>query len=240
MAAELLLCIPGPWVDRSEFARTVITLEPKGRYMFAGLVLADIAAKDHVLLEIHPADPHMSEAFRLAGQGKLPPELLLSLERHKSVAYLHFSADLMSQRERVLSFSQVVRSAGDIAVKVESAGVAHTWERWTGLLEGTPFERYCAVVTLIGDEQFYYSCGMHHFGLPECEVPRSLKPAEAADLMNRFNFWQVVEDPTLTDGHTFSVARDSPHFVLGRKQDMRHEPGHPFFNPHGIWHLDEA
>lgn len=240
METELLLCIPGPWADQSDFLRTVVGLEPKGRYMFAGRILADLAAKDHVPLEIHAADKHLAEAFQLAGQGKLPPELLTSLERHESVAYLHFPADLASHRQRIASFSQVIRRAGGIAVKVESSGVAHTWERWTHLLAGTPFEQYCAVVTLIGDQRSYSSCGMHHYGLPECEVASSLAVAEAADLMNRFNFWRVLENPVLAGGHTFGVAPESPHFVLTRKPDSRHEPGHPFFNPHGVWHLDAA
>ncbi len=237
VATEMILCIPGPWADRSEFLRAVITLEPKGRYMFAGLVLADLVAKDHVPLEIHSADPHMAQAFKLAGQGRLPPEVMHSLQQHKSAAYLHFPADMASQRQRIVSFSQIIRSAGGIAVKVESSGVAHPWERWMDLLGGTPFEQYSALVTLIGDERSYYSCGMHHFGLPECEVSNSFAVAEAADLMNRFNFWQAAENPALADGHTFSVAQEAPRFAMHRKPDTRHEPNHPSFNPHGVWQL---
>jgi len=40
MESALLICVPGPWKDRGAFLRQVITLEPKGRYMFAGAILA--------------------------------------------------------------------------------------------------------------------------------------------------------------------------------------------------------
>ena len=61
------------------------------------------------------------------------------------------------------------------------------------MLSGSTFDIYCSVTTLIGDVGQYFSCGMHHFGLPECSTPRSLEPSTAADLMNRFNMWQIVE-----------------------------------------------
>nr|WP_186329618.1 hypothetical protein [Variovorax boronicumulans] len=58
--------------------------------------------------------------------------------------------------------------------------------------------------------------------------------------MNRFNFWQLVESPVLQSGHTFSVSPDHPRFVLTKIKDARHEPDDPFFNPAGLWRLDEA
>src|SRR5262249_53529116 len=139
-----------------------------------------------------------------------------------------------------LKFGTVLRRAGGIAVKVESAGIAHTWERWSELLTGTPFDLYCAVVVLVADEEQYYSCGMHHFLLPECAVPRSMPLADAAELMNQFNFWRMVETPAVADGHTFSLTASSPRFRMTLEPDRRHESDDPFHNEHGVWNLRDA
>jgi hypothetical protein len=240
MNPEMILCIPGPWADRKEFLHQVISFEPKGRYLWAGAVLMDTKSQDHVPLEFCEADEHMPRAFEIASQGKLQAATLDRIRAHKSLVYAHFPLDLPDQRERVLKYSALLRDLGGIAVKVETSGVAHEWERWFSLLTGTPFQRYTAVVTLVGDREYYYSCGMHHFGLPECEVPRALPPGEAADLMNRFNNYLLAENPTLSSGHTFSLAQDAPRYLLTHLKDERHEPEEDdlFWNPHGIWRLD--
>jgi hypothetical protein len=81
---------------------------------------------------------------------------------------------------------------------------------------------------------------MHHFGLPECAFPTSVPIGEAADLMDRFNFWQIAEAPILKSGHTFSLWEGAPHYRLTRDSDSNHEPGHPLFNRHGVWFLNAA
>jgi hypothetical protein len=247
--AEMILCVPGRWKDRAEFVRQVVSLDDaakspagdaNGRYMFAGTILADLGAKDHVPLDFCPADTNLPRAFEIAGQGKIPDELLALLKQHSAVAYLRFALDLPRERERILSFSSLLRRIGGLAVKVESSGIAHTWERWSQLLSGTPFELYSAVVVLVRDEKYYHSCGMHHFGLPECAAPRSMSAPDAADLINRFNYWRIIEHPVLSDGHTFSVTPSAPHFRMTLEPDSRHEVDDPFHNAHGVWCLRGA
>ena len=235
---ELIICIPGTWADRNDFLRRVITYEPKGRYMFAGAVLADVGDKDHVPLDFFSADPNLTNAFKIAGQGRIPSEILAMISEHTSVVYLHFPLDLLDQRERVLKYTQIIQRLGGIAIKVESAGVAHSWERWFALLSGSPFDVYSSAVVLVGDRDYYFSCGMHHFGLPECEAPRSIPVSEAADLMNHFNFWQIVERPSLAPGHTFGMAETAPTFRLSLQPDARHDKEDLFYNSHGIWRLN--
>lgn len=237
MSTELILCIPGPWKDRSDFIRRVITLDPMARYMFAGGVLADTISKDHVAVEFAAADPRMSETFELAGQGQIAAPLLSEIEKHQSVVYMHFRSDMQAERDRLIKFTKLLQQLGGLAIKVESAGVAHDWDRWFSLLEGSLFDLYCASVLLIGSEDHYYSCGMHHFGLPECAVPTSVDPGEAADLMNRFNFWRISEGPTLHSGHTFSLSKDEPAWLMKLAPDEQHEAEDLFFNPHGVWFL---
>jgi hypothetical protein len=154
--------------------------------------------------------------------------------------YLHFPLDIRAQRERLIKFTKLLQRLGGLAVKVESAGTAHSWERWFNLLNGSLFDLYCSAVVLVGGTDHFYSCGMHHFGLPECAVPTSVDIGEAADLMNRFNFWQIDEVPTLKSGHTFSLSEDSPRYRVTLQSDNRHEADDTFFNPNGVWYLSAA
>lgn len=208
--------------------------------MFAGGMLADLHCKDHVAVEFTAHDAKIGKAFEIAGHGKISEPILAQIRKHQSVVFLHFPIDLRSQRERLLKFTRLMQRLGGIAVKIESAGIAHSWERWFTLLEGSVFDLYCAAIVLIGGKDHYYSCGMHHFGLPECAVPASIPIVEAADLMNRFNFHQISEEPTLVSGHTFSLSSDAPIFRLTLKDDESHDTDHPFFNELGVWFLSAA
>lgn len=240
MERELIICIPGPWRDRADFIGRVITTEPKGRFMFAAGILADIRQQDHVPLEFCDPYARMGEAFEIAGQGKLPQECLERIRRHTAVVYLHFPINFQEQRERVAKFTSVIQQAGGIAVKVESAGVAHTWETWESRLRGSMFDLYCCAIVLVGDKHSFYSCGMHHFGLPECEVPSFMGAASGADLINRFNSWRINDRPEIRSGENFSLSANEPPFRLELRPDTRHSPDTLFYNAHGVWFLTRA
>jgi hypothetical protein len=237
MEQEIILCIPGPWTSQSEFVRAIVTTEPIGEFMFAGRILAHPKGNDHVGVTYEDGDPRMAESFEIAGQGKLSQATLQQIASHGGVAYLHFPMDLPGQRERIIKFTDVVRRAGGIAIKVESSGVAHEWDAWAYRLTGEEFDLYCSACLLVADEDQFYSCGMHHFGVPECSVPSQMGIADAADLINQFNLFQIIDRPRLATGHTFSVDEDAPSYQLTLEQDHRSEPDDLFYNPHGVWVL---
>ena len=182
----------------------------------------------------------MRHAFDLAGQGKLTDEVLDAVDGHASVVYLRLPPSLLDQRIQAAKFTRLLQSIGGAAIKVETAGVAHTWERWNQLMAGTPFDVYTAAITLVADDEYFYSCGMHNFSLPDCEVSRSLGIEVAAELMNKFNYWRLTEKPVLEDRQTFSLTSAAPRFRLLRVKDARYEAGDTFFNPRGLWRLHEA
>ena len=124
MDRELIICVPGPWSDRSVFLRHIITHEPKGRFMLIGSVLADLAAKDRVTVDFCEADTRLAESFRIAGQGKLPESVLGEVGGHSAVLYLHFPLDILGQRERILKFTRLIRDLGGLAVKLESSSLS--------------------------------------------------------------------------------------------------------------------
>ncbi|MHB8860794.1 MAG: DUF4261 domain-containing protein [Pirellulaceae bacterium] len=240
MDQEMMICIPGPWKDRKEFVQRV-AVHTRGDFLFAGGILANPKTKDHVLVEFEEANTDMRRAFEIAGQQKLPESILNLIATHNSTVYLRFPLDVIGQRDRLLKFTNLVRDIGGIAVKVESAGIAHTWEVWQSLLSSqNPFDQYRCFVVLIGDEEYYYSCGMHHFGIPDCQVSRQVPMAEAADTMNRFNYYQIVERPVLASGHTFSVTTESPFYRLSLIADHRHDKDDLFWNPKGLWDMEKV
>ncbi len=237
MENEIIVCVPGTWENRTKFIEAVVT-STRGDFMFAGMILAYPKGNDHVELEFYDPDEQMAEAFEIGGQGKLTEATLDEVAQHKSIIYLHFPFDIVSQKARLLKFTEVLSKCGGIAVKLETSGTAHEWERWFELLRSAnPFHTYCASVLLVGDERFYYSCGMHNFSLPDTQISNSFDAAEAADLINRFNYWHIVEKPVLKSEHTFSLTADSPHFRLELLKDERHSEDDLFHNPSGVWEL---
>jgi len=240
MENEIIVCVPGRWENRTKFLEAVVT-STCGEFMFAGMILAHPKGKDHVELEICDADEQMAEAFEFGGQGKLTDATLDQVAQHKSVVYLHFPVDIVSQKLRLLKFTQVLSKCGGIAVKLETSGIAHEWQKWFELLySANPFDTYCASAVLVGDESSYYSCGMHNFGLPDAQISNTFDSAEAADLINRFNHWQIVEKPILKSGHTFSLTTNDPHFRLELLKDERHPEDDLFHNPSGLWELQRS
>jgi hypothetical protein len=234
---ELIVAVPGPWQDRSEFV-TQIVGSTDGKFMMGGPMLFHAPERDHILVEFEAADPNMRLSFQVAGRGQLHGPTLGAIARHRSVAYLHLPLQVLGQQERILRFTNVLRQIGGIAVKIESVGIAHEWDAWERLLRSDDlFDLYTGFVTLIADEHHYYSCGMHHFDLPDAQVPRSLPDSEAAHLMNQFNFYRVAESPALEEGHTFSLSEESPRFKLSRIEDERYPEDHPFHNVQGLWDL---
>lgn len=237
MDDEIIICIPGTWESRNKFIESVV-VSTRGEFMFAGMLLAHPTGKDYVELEFYDADQQMAEAFEFGGQGKITAITLGKIGQHQSVVYLHFLFDIISQKERIVKFTEVLSRCGGIAVKLENPGIAHEWESWFEMLRSdNPVDTYRAGVLLFGDEKFYYSCGMHNFNLPDAQVSNRFDAVEGAELINRFNYWQIVEKPVVKDGHTFSLTADSPHFRLGLSKDKRHPEDNLLHNPNGLWEL---
>jgi hypothetical protein len=238
MAHEFIVCVPGPWADNTDFSRRLMDASA-GEFTFMTGMLARPKARDHVAVDFVGHDPRLADAFRQAGQGRIADEILAAIGEHRSAAFLRFPLGLPEQRARLITYVDAALAAGGIAVKLESSGVVHASERWRELLNSEhPFDHYTALVTLIGGEAYFYSCGMHHFSLPECQVPRTLPVAEAAELMNQFNHYAITAQPQFATGQTFSLSADAPRFRLTHLDDAQHAAGHPFHNPFGVWSLD--
>ncbi|MDQ4121505.1 MAG: DUF4261 domain-containing protein [Acidobacteriota bacterium] len=238
MDSELIICIPGLWESREAFLKSVV-VTTSGEYMFAGGVLAHPQGNDHVEVDFFEPYDEMATAFEFGGQGKISDETLNRIFEHKSVIYLHFPLNIVAQRARLLKFTNVIHRCGGLAIKLETSGIAHEWEDWFNFIDsGNPFNLYCASVVLVADENDYFSCGMHNFGLADSQISRQFEVSVAAELLNQFNYWQILERPNFKSGHTFSLTVDSPYFRLILQKDNRHSEDDLFYNPHGIWSLE--
>jgi len=236
---RLIVGIPGPWENRTRFVQEIVGTSD-GAFIFAGAILFDRHAEDHIPLYFGDADGSVAKAFRIAGQGRLSEETLRRIAEHGSVAYLHFPLQVQAQRLRILKFTRAVLGAGGFAVKLENSGAAHEAARWIGHFEsGDLFELYCASVVLIGDDAHYYSCGMHQFSLPECQISKTMEIKAAAATINRFNVYQIAEQPDLDSGHTFSLTMEDPAYRLDLVPDHRHATSDLFHNRNGLWNLVE-
>ena len=236
----MIVCVPGPWKDRSEFARRVFALEPSGRYTFAGGVLADVQHQDHVRVQVLGRHPRMTEAFEAATRGDLPVEVATAINDHRSSVYLRFPSNLIEERLRILKFTELAKRLGGIAIKLESSGVGHWWERWFQLLGSrNEFDWYCAVVMLLAGESRYYSCGMHHFGLEDSTVEKQMVMSKAANLINKFNYWRILNHRTFRSSEILRVDESGARFRLFWEPDTLNPEGDLFHNPHGIWLLRE-
>ena len=235
---EMIVCVPGPWENRSDFARRVFALEPSGRYTFADGVLADVQHQDHVPVQFLGRHPRMLEAFEAATRGDLPADVASAITSHRSSIYLRFMSNLVEERLRILKFTTLAKRLGGIAIKLESSGVGHWWERWFQLVgSNNEFDWYCAVVMLIAEESRYCSCGMHHFGLADSAVEKRLLVNEAASLINKFNYWRIINQRTLHSSEVLRIDQSDARFRLFWELDRLNPEGDLFHNPYGVWIL---
>lgn len=236
--SQLVVGVPGPWADRSALMEALVRAHG-ARYLFAGKIFLEGETRRSCEIDLYEHDEQLRLAFRYAGGGAFPEALLDAVAAHRTTAYLVFDEPDYEAARTAVRFVDALLDAGGIAVKVESAGVAHTAERWRELgASDEAFDTYTLFVQLVGGDGRYFSCGMQNFGLPDAAVPSSLDLQEGAHLLNVFNVYRLAEAPVLNDGETFSLAPDAPYYRLTREPyDAGYDPEDVLYNPHGLWSL---
>lgn len=241
MGDRIVVGVPGLWKDRSEIIRAVATANGSRKtpaYLAAGAVILDLASKKGFGFEVYDKEPRLADAFRAAGQGRLSPELLEAIDRHTFTIYVVSEERGLAAARSLLRLAAFLLDAGGLAVKVESSGISHTPDRWR-YLAGSPstLSLYAAFVVLVGGKDFYYSCGMHAFGLPDASITSTVSQEESAEILSSFNHRQLLDATPRNDGDPFSTGVAAPEFRLRLErygydeEDLRN-------NPFGRWHLD--
>jgi hypothetical protein len=234
---KIVLGIPGVWKDRSEIV-TAIASKSYG-FLFAGMVIMDLATKQGFGLETYEHDPGLRKAFALAGAGQFDQKGLDAIDSHTFTLYPLGPGGSFDAAQAMVAVACGLLRAGGVAVKVESAGLAHTTDGWFKLAEkGDARSLYKAFVTLVGNDGNFYSCGMHNLGLRDAVVTGEIKPNAAARLLETFLLYRLLEKPKLKNGETFSIAVDAPYYRLKKERCETYSEKDLFHNPYGMWRLE--
>lgn len=231
---KIVLCIPGPWQDRSQFMAQIV--RDSGGYLFAGRVLLHMASGTAFELEYEPRDPRMAAAFASAGPHWRDSDAMAGIGAHASVAYLIGAGGSRARAEAMMTAAAALLDAGGLGVKVESSGVAHSPAAWRQLCaELAQCSAHRAYVLNITGEQVH-SCGMHQFGMKDAIVD-ARAAADPVALIHTFTWYLFTEAPAMQEGHTFSVSAQAPRYRLSAEPSMQFEAGDLFANPYGLWRL---
>lgn len=238
---KTLLCIPGNWKDRTELVTAVVEVN-KGEFLMAGAVLMHVPSQQAFMVEIAEPDDRLEQAFRAAGRtNQLEESFLEEVAGHQQVLYLSGETGNPKGAKAIAEAAQALLNAGGLGVKVESAGIAFSKTQWeTQLIDFKDSNLYSLFVmnTITDEKGNHFSCGMHNLGCKDTflEVEEeSLE--EAVYLLDVFNYYQLIEQPMLQDGHTFGTAVGAPVYRITTMAQQPYEGEELFKNPLGMWKL---
>jgi|HigsolmetaAR201D_1030396.scaffolds.fasta_scaffold06133_2 hypothetical protein len=237
MEPTIVLGLPGLWKSRSDIVAAIA--HNCDQLMFAGMIVRDLQSQQSYQLDIYEHDPLLARAFAAAGRDMLTDEEIALIAEHTFCLYLVGPGGSIEQARTLAQVGARLLATGALAVKVESAGVAHSAEDWRSLAMSDDLTAlYYAYVTKINNGEQLYSCGMHLLGLPDAAVPGWINEDEASELLDTFLLYMLLDRPTLGNGHTFGLTTRPERYRLRHKPCMRYHIDDLFFNPYGFWVLE--
>lgn len=237
---RIILCIPGPWGDRSVFVRAVAEAAmPSAEYVAAGTMMTHGPSKAAFEFDFCDRDDEMTRAFASAGLvNQLGKDVIDRIDTHRSVVYLLSMTP--QTKETSVSIAKAAAHlirAGGLGVKVETAGKAFSADQWLELTGGDFVEIYgLMVLDSVSDGTTTYSCGMRNLGLWDSIVSGDEFQA-AVKLLRGFNMYQVYENPELLAGQTFGLEAGAPRYRLSVETQQPDRDHNLFANPFGMWRL---
>jgi len=238
---KIILCIPGNWNDRTHLVTSLVQANHE-QYIFAGNVLLHIPTGDTFEVEIYEPDPRLEASFGITGQGRFTPEELAEIGKHSSVIYLVGPGGGTANAEKMMRAGQAFLDAGAAAVKVETTGKSFTKALWTALTKYEGGQKFyeAFVVLLRSEDGTIYSCGMHNLGLRDTRCSLDLEPAEITDAIDIFSLYQLMEQPVIRAGQTFSTSENSRVFRIVEADCTIYQEGDLFYNPFGMYGLEQG
>jgi hypothetical protein len=207
------------------------------------------------------ADARMPRAFEISaevGSSTLTKSDQRAVASHSAVVYVLSPSmergDAARVSGRALELVAALFELGALAIKSESAGLAHGRKRWLGLAEsyrkaraaeddhGSGAALYFAWVQRpIHDEDdgVVYSVGMHLLGEPDTEVDAKVDMANACEWIDLMGLYLAADRPTrpVKDGEGFRLSEGGARRVIRKRPCRRYEDDDFFFNPYGYHRL---
>lgn len=234
---KAVLCIPGDWTDTRELLERII--RDSGGYLYAGRALMHIETKAMFGLEFELADPNVVTAFTHAGRHWSDTADMQRIAGHASVVYLIGESGSLAHANSLMLAADGLLKAGGLGVKVEGSGVAHGPAAWHGFAaEHYLFSAHAAFVLYLRGPDIY-SCGMHHFGLPEAIVAQG-DADDPVELLRIFTRYLLTEQPAIQENQTFSTEVGAPVFRIVKGDSVDYGTDSLFNNPYGMWRLETA
>jgi hypothetical protein len=231
---QIVLCIPGNWLDRDELARQI----PKygGAYLLNGTLLTHTQTNISFELQVEPPDPRMLQAFGAIGSHWADTDAMRKIDEHALVTYLIGQGGSRSRAETLMHAAAILIKAGGLGVKIDSSGIAHDPDAWLTLTrERHLCSAHAAFVAYIADKEIY-TCGMHSFGLRDAVIAED-QTEDSIALLRVFTWYLFAEAPTVRSGQTFSIEEGAPTYRVTAEDCRHYEPLELFNNPYGMWRL---
>jgi hypothetical protein len=234
---DIVLTIPGPWRSPERFAEE---LAGKGGYLLQGNEIVNVATRRAIPFGVQLPDAELPRMFQLAGQNRIPKKNLAELKHHACALTLRSCGGSVPAAREMMRVATAVMRAGGMAVKVDSAGIAHGREDWFKLAgDKQPGGLYWAFVATIASERETYTCGMHHLGLRDSITAVDMPPKERWFHLNNFNGYVYQAHPVLGDGDVLG-NEESAIFRIWQEPCTIYGPDTLYHNPYGMWRLKRA
>lgn len=239
---KTIICIPGNWKDWNEFIISIVGAT-EGEYIAAGFILINASKQKHYQIEFCERDDKMKEAFKYAGIVSGVSETFLNeIEEHRYVVYISATTGNLEDARHIAFAADAILKAGGIGIKIETAGKAFEREQWQEMIanfDETTLYKMFVVDSIVNKKEEVYTCGMHNFGLKDTVVS-GLEFQHSVQLLRIFGYYQIIDNPTILPGQTFTPSPDSTVYRITNEIKQPSEGSALFENPFGIWRLTMA
>ena len=234
-----VLCIPGPWTKREDLLSRIVDSSAQ-QYFATGTMMLNRDTNEAYEFEVSDRADEMRSAFHYAGLvNHLSDDFLDEVDEHNCVVYLIGETGSMESARAIALAGKALLEAGGIGIKVETAGKAFSKSQWDSMLEDFEEARLYEMFVLdciTSADGTVHTCGMQNLGLKD-SIVSGLPFEQAAELLEIFGFYQVVEKPEIQPGQTFSTAVDAPIFEIEEETEQPYAGNELFGNPFGMWRL---
>lgn len=234
----IVLGIPGCWKDRDDMVNTIA--RSSGGYVLEGKSLVNEVTGGKIEVYIDDHDSSIVEEVSYGVLGHMSDEESQAMQNYTFMIYLMTYEAGHEVVEDMMDAAVGILDAGGLVVKSQNSGFyvgAAKWREYAK--EKTAHGMFRALVGMLGDNEEFYTYGMHAFALPDCAVIGE-DGATAVEIAKEFCGYMLDEAPQLDDGDKFSITVDAPVYQISLEEYSYDAPDDGFVNPRGLWRLEKV